>query len=77
MNIRMYKIELETDIEIKKEVLKKIRGYLGNTFIEKPLLHNHNENGIVYSNPLIQYKFIDGKFSMISINDGVEEYSFR
>jgi hypothetical protein len=68
----MCKIEFETDINIRKEDLKKIRGYLGNTFREKTLLHNHNENGVVYSYPLIQYKFIDGKFSMIGINDGVD-----
>lgn len=72
MNIRMCKIEFETDIEILEKDLKKIRGYLGTEFIEFTLLHNHEGKKLRYNYPLIQYKFIKGKFCMIGINEGVD-----
>ncbi len=72
MNIRMCKIEFETDNEMLEKDLKKIRGYLGNKFSDYTLLHNHQEEGFRYRYPLIQYKFIKKKFCMIGINEGVD-----
>jgi len=41
------------------------------------LFHNHQQNGFRYGYPLIQYKRIGGKPSLMCINDGVEEvYEF-
>lgn len=72
MNIKLCKLEFETDIKIKEEDLKKIRGFIGRTFIEHTLLHNHEEDKLRYSYPLIQYKFVKNKFFILGINEGAE-----
>ncbi|MBN1468828.1 MAG: hypothetical protein JXM74_08720 [Fusobacteriaceae bacterium] len=72
MNIKLCKIDFETDQLIKKDELKKIRGFLGNKFIDKTLIHNHIEEGMRYSYPLIQYKFLKDKFFIIGINEGAD-----
>lgn len=44
---------------------------------ENVLFHNHENHGFRYAYPLIQYKRIGGKPSLMCINDGVEEvYEF-
>ena len=41
MNIDICKLELQ-NIDLKPRDSEKIRGYLGNKYIENDILHNHN-----------------------------------
>lgn len=50
----------------------KLRGYIGNTFKDHFLLHNHFENNFIYSYPLIQYKIIQGQASILGIDEGAK-----
>ncbi len=71
--------------KLKKAVLKfniednlslryghKLRGFFANRF-KNILFHHHKENGDYrYAYPLIQYKIIDGKPTVIGLNRGAE-----
>ncbi|MBM7624060.1 CRISPR-associated endonuclease Cas6 [Sporohalobacter salinus] len=71
--------------EIKKAVLEfdlkeklslnyghKLRGFFANKF-ENVLFHHHKENGdLKYSYPLIQYKIINGKPTVIGLDKGAK-----
>ena len=50
----------------------KLRGYIGNTFKDNFLLHNHYEDNFIYSYPLIQYKVIQGQASILGIDEGAK-----
>lgn len=58
---------------IKSSEIPAFRGavikYAGN---ENILLHNHTDVGLRYSYPLIQYKLIDGRASIVCINEGID-----
>jgi hypothetical protein len=60
------------DINLSPRYSEKIRGYLGNKYKEKDLLHNHKESKFIYRYPLVQYKVISGKPIIIGINKGSE-----
>lgn len=49
-----------------------LRGFVGRCFSEDILLHNHNNGGLVYSYPRIQYKVISSRAIIIGLAEGVE-----
>ena len=80
MNIDICKLELQ-NIDLKPRDSEKIRGYLGNKYIENDILHNHNQDKFIYRYPMVQYKIIDktamiigiGKASNLVANIGIIE----
>jgi hypothetical protein len=44
-----------------------VRGFFGRMYPNEKLIHNHNESGVSYRLPRIQFKLIDGKINVISI----------
>ena len=58
------------DIKLSPRYSEKIRGYLGNKYIENNLLHNHDENKFIYRYPMVQYKVESGIPIIIGINEG-------
>lgn len=65
-------LTLKTDKKLQSGP-NKIRGYIGNTFKEYPLLHNHYSNDkYLFSYPLIQYKVIDGNVLILGIDEGAD-----
>ena len=48
-------VKFFTKKRIPYNEISKIRGYIGNKFIEHPEFHNHLEKNFNYSYPSIQY----------------------
>jgi len=64
------KFNIEDDLSLRYG--HKLRGFFANRF-EDVLFHNHKENGNYrYAYPLIQYKIIEGKPSVIALEEGAE-----
>jgi len=71
--IEITKVIFETKEIFKQKDIKKFRGFLGNKFKSDVTFHNHLDNSkLNYQMPLIQYKIIDSKLSIIGINEGGE-----
>jgi len=47
-------------------------GFFATQFNEYTLLHQHRADKLIYCYPLVQYKMIDSKPTVIGINDGAE-----
>lgn len=69
MNLDMCVVTIN-DLNLSPRYAEKIRGYLGNKYIDKDILHNHNEGKVLYRYPFVQYKIIDNKPKIIGINEG-------
>lgn len=70
MKIDTCHLVLKTNKEVKQDAAK-LRGYIGNTFKEYPILHNHyNESKLLYSYPLVQFQVINGEASILGIEEG-------
>jgi len=70
MKINTFHLILKTDKKVTEEA-SRLRGFLGNTFKEYPLLHNHySEEKFLYSYPLVQYQIIEGLVSILGIEEG-------
>lgn len=61
---------LKTNKEIK-ETTTQIRGYIGRKFENNQLLHNHNNQELIYSYPLVQYKKIENNIIIFAIEEGL------
>lgn len=70
MKLNTVKLILKTDKTVV-EGANKVRGYIGNTFKDYPLLHNHygNDNHLL-TYPLVQYKIIDSDVVILGIEEG-------
>ena len=63
-------LTLKTDKKLSCGV-NKVRGYIGNTFNEHPILHNHySSDKYLFSYPLVQYKIINGNVLILGIDEG-------
>lgn len=73
----MYKIQLLTvlfDLELQAFKLSSFRSaILAMADPALTLFHNHNGDALRYKYPLIQYKTIHRKASLVCINDGIDE----
>lgn len=72
MDIKLVELTYDLGEKIPSNYGSKLRGYFANRF-ENILFHNHDKNGkFRYSYPLVQYKIIDNKATLIGINKGAE-----
>lgn len=60
------------DIKLSPRYSEKIRGYLGNKYVENNLLHNHVEDKFLYRYPLVQYKVLSQVPIIVGINEGAD-----
>jgi len=61
------------NIPIRNEELPLLRGaVIKTTNFGNDLFHNHNEEGVIYRYPLIQYKKIHGKAALVCFEHGTE-----
>lgn len=73
VEIKSIELWLGTNSGISSNDADKIRGYIGRKFIDDSFLHHHTENNkLIYSYPVVQYKVIDSNPLLIGIKDGVE-----
>lgn len=68
MNLEVCTVKY-SELRLKNRDAEKIRGYIGNRYIENNLLHNHDDNKFIYRYPLVQYKVIDNIPTIIGINE--------
>ncbi|MGC9366071.1 MAG: CRISPR-associated endonuclease Cas6 [bacterium] len=64
-------LKFESNQEIKGKS-DQLRGFFASEFKEYPLSHQHIDNKLIYSYPLIQYKIINKVPMIIGINEGIE-----
>ena len=61
---------LLNNVILRPSQIHKFRGFVGNTFKEHDLIHNHDEKGNpIYRYPLIQFKLIDTTPAIIALTD--------
>ena len=71
MKIKQAKLEFDIEDRLSLDYGRKLRGFFANEF-EDVLFHHHKENDkFRYGYPLIQYKILRGKPTVIAIGDGV------
>jgi hypothetical protein len=76
MRVRTCCLDILCDAPIKTHA-GKVRGFVGNRFKNRILLHNHigpDKQGYLY--PRIQYRTYNGMIKIIAIEEGVEEIEF-
>jgi hypothetical protein len=71
MQLKVLNLILKTDKSVIEDA-SRLRGYIGNKFIEYSILHNHGQTGSIYQYPRIQYKVLEGTPIIMGINEGVE-----
>lgn len=66
-------LKLITEKKYNFRDVEKFRGFMGNFFIDEVLFHNHlGTYEFLYKSSKIQYKLIDGYFSIVGINEGAD-----
>lgn len=64
-------LSLDLGLELDYRFASKLRGYIGNTFREYPILHHHIDDlGYLYTYPRVQYKVIMGQPLIVGIDEG-------
>ncbi len=72
MDIATIILVLKTKVPVI-DTPQKLRGYIGNKFIDYPILHHHSDGqNNVFSYPKVQYKIIGGTPIIIGIEEGVD-----
>lgn len=61
-----------SDLNLDLRGSEKLRGYIGNKYIEADILHNHTPTGYIYRYPLTQYKVVDSVPMIIGIGRASE-----
>lgn len=69
MKLNIY-IETFCKLDNVKRPEEKLRGYIGNKYIDNTIFHNHNNSNFYYRYPLVQYKSFNKKLIVIGINEG-------
>ncbi|AEF96270.1 CRISPR-associated endonuclease Cas6 [Methanotorris igneus] len=73
MELPILMCRLKTNEPLKKSQTPYLRGYILNEFNKEDYkeLHNHSNNGFIYTYPKIQYKIIGGDAVLIGIKEGI------
>ena len=58
------------DRKAGSSLLPAFRGAVAPLFPEENIYHNHDGKSLMYRYPLIQYKLIEGRISIVGINEG-------
>lgn len=60
------------DISLTYKEVEKFRGFYANKFREVQEMHNHTDLGLKYGYPLVQYKLLGGKPTIIGVGRGCD-----
>ena len=72
MKYKIVNLELKTDRKLQTTP-SKVRGFIGNTYEQYPILHNHyGDDKFLYSYPFVQYKILNNKIHILGIDEGGE-----
>lgn len=70
MTIPTIELILRTEKTLDFDNSVGLRGFMGSNFSEDILLHNRDNDKLVYSYPRIQYKIINGRAKIIGLAEG-------
>lgn len=66
-------LNFSMDFPIRPYEVSKLRGAMLNAMEDAPdLFHQHTDTGVIYRYPLIQYKVIRGKPTIVCLEDGAD-----
>jgi len=71
MNVNTGYLIPKTDKPIN-ESSTKLRGYIGRQYQDNLLLHNHDNQDLIYSYPLVQYKIIENNAIIYGLEEGFD-----
>ena len=72
MNVRVLTIKFANPL--RHQQVPEFRGAVIAALDQKRLLfHNHDEQGLRYAYPLIQYKVLDGKAGIVATGEGIDQ----
>lgn len=71
MTIPTIELFLRTEKSLNFDNSVGLRGFMGKNFSEDILLHNHDNDKLIYSYPRIQYKIINGRAIIIGLAEGI------
>lgn len=65
-------LTLRFDLRLSPEELTRFRGAINRLLPQgDALLHNHLDEGLRYAYPLVQYKVLGSKASIVAVNEGI------
>ena len=65
--------KIVTDTTFYHRDVEKLRGFMGNRFLEQDIFHNHKgKYEFQYRFPKVQYKFIDNHLCIYAMEDSIE-----
>lgn len=65
--------KIQTDTNFRHRDVEKLRGFMGNYFIDQDIFHNHKgDYEFQYRFPKVQYKFIDNQLCIFAMEDSIE-----
>lgn len=63
---------LKTGESFTNRDVEKLRGYLGNRFIEDDIFHNHDGKfGFFYRFPTVQYRLLNNELCVFGVGDSI------
>jgi len=68
--IESISLRLEMEESLAIDDARRLRGFLGHEYQNRPEFHHHLPNGLVYQHPLIQYKVLDGAGWITGLKEG-------
>jgi hypothetical protein len=73
LEIRIFRLTLDSNNLLKLSDAERIRGYLGKIFWDNPYAHQHKSDGtFIYQYPRVQYKIIDSSCLLVGFSEGLE-----
>jgi hypothetical protein len=72
LHIPTIALSISTSKPLTFEQGRGLRGYIASQLGDHVLLHHHNDIGLIYSYPRIQYKVINGEAKIIGLGEGAE-----
>lgn len=70
--LRMMSVRFSSEVTMAE--LPKFRGaVIAAAGVENDLFHNHQHEGFAYRYPLVQYRIMGGKASLVALNEGIEQ----
>ena len=68
--IETVSLRLEMEELLEMDDARRLRGFFGREYQNRPEFHHHLSTGLIYQHPLIQYKVLDGAGWITGLKEG-------
>ena len=68
--IETVSLRLEMEELLTMDDARRLRGFFGHEYQNRPEFHHHLPTGLIYQHPLIQYKVLDGEGWITGLKEG-------